>query len=103
VTWTNGDEFNADDVIYNLTRWADQDAEGNSMATRVSSLIDPAPKKLREGAVERVDDYTVKLTLPEPDVSIIPGFADYPALIVHPTFDETGADWVANPIGTGPF
>ncbi|MCO6388429.1 ABC transporter substrate-binding protein [Aliihoeflea sp. 40Bstr573] len=103
VTWTNGDEFTADDVIYNLTRWADQEAEGNSMATRVSSMIDPDTKKLREGAVERVDDYTVKLTLPEPDVSIIPGFADYPALIVHPSFEETGADWVANPIGTGPF
>ncbi|MFN3766383.1 MAG: ABC transporter substrate-binding protein [Aliihoeflea sp.] len=103
VTWTNGDEFTADDVIYNLTRWADQEAEGNSMATRVSSMIDPETKKLREGAVERVDDYTVRLTLPEPDVSIIPGFADYPALIVHPSFEETGADWVANPIGTGPF
>ncbi|MHB2264243.1 ABC transporter substrate-binding protein [Aliihoeflea sp. PC F10.4] len=103
VTWTNGDEFNADDVIYNLTRWADGTAEGNSMATRVASMIDPDTNKLREGAIERVDDYTVKLILSEPDVSIIPGFSDYPALVVHPTFDETGADWVANPIGTGPF
>ena len=103
VTWNNGDAFGADDVIYNITRWCDQTVEGNSMPTRLASLIDPETKKLREGAVERVDDYTVKLKLSEPDVTIIAGVSDYPALIVHPSFDETGADWVANPIGTGPF
>ena len=103
VTWNNGDAFNADDVIYNLTRWCDQTVEGNSMTQRLVSLIDPETKKLREGAIERVDDHTVKLTLSAPDVTIIPGVSDYPALLVHPTFDETGADWVANPIGTGPF
>ena len=103
VTWNNGDGFNADDVIYNITRWCDQTVEGNSMTQRLASLIDPATKKLREGAVERVDDYTVKLKLSAPDVTIVPGFSDYPALVVHPSFDETGADWVKNPIGTGPF
>lgn len=103
ATWNNGDAFGADDVIYNLTRWCDQTVEGNSMTQRLSSLIDPDTKKLREGAVERVDDHTVKITLSAPDVTIIPGVSDYPALVVHPSFDETGADWVANPIGTGPF
>jgi peptide/nickel transport system substrate-binding protein len=103
VTWTNGDEFNADDVIYNIGRWCDQNVEGNSMTQRLASLIDPETKKLREGAVERVDDYTVRLKLSAPDVTIVPGVSDYPALLVHPSFDETGADWVANPIGTGPF
>lgn len=29
--------------------------------------------------------------------------SDYPALIVHRSFDETGANLAANPIGTGPF
>src|SRR5690606_40363332 len=103
VTWNNGDKFNADDVIYNITRWCDQTVEGNSMTQRLGSLIDPETKKLREGAVERVDDYTVRLKLAAPDVTIVPGFSDYPALVVHPSFDETGADWVSNPIGTGPF
>ncbi len=103
ATWTNGDAFNADDVIYNITRWTDQNVEGNSMTQRLGSLIDPATKKLREGAVERVDDHTVKLKLAAADVTIIPGFSDYPALVVHRSFDETGADFVANPIGTGPF
>ncbi len=103
VTWNNGDSFSADDVIFNITRWCDQTVEGNSMAQRLASMIDPETKKLREGAVEKVDDHTVKLKLQAPDVTIIPGVSDYPALIVHPSFDETGADWVANPIGTGPF
>jgi len=103
VTWTNGDAFDADDVIYNIQRWCDQTVEGNSMTQRLTALIDPATKKLRDGAVERVDDFTVKLKLSAPDVTIIPGVSDYPALVVHPTFDETGANWVQNPIGTGPF
>ncbi|MFC6489191.1 ABC transporter substrate-binding protein [Nitratireductor sp. GCM10026969] len=103
VTWNNGDSFSADDVIYNLLRWCDQTAEGNSMATRLSALIDPETKKAREGAIEKVDDYTVRLSLPSPDISIIAGFSDYPGLLVHPSFDETGRDFVANPIGTGAF
>ncbi|WP_163267971.1 ABC transporter substrate-binding protein [Chelativorans alearense] len=103
ATWNNGDSFSADDVIYNITRWCDQGVEGNSMAARMSSLIDPETKKAREGAIEKVDDHTVRLVLPEPDISIISGFVDYPALIVHPSFDETGRDFTANPIGTGPF
>ena len=103
VTWNNGDTFTADDVIYNLNRWCDQTAEGNSMATRLSSLIDPDTRKARQGSIQKVGDYTVKLALPQPDISIIASFADYPALLVHPSFDETGRDFVANPIGTGPF
>lgn len=103
ASWNNGDKFTADDVIYNITRWCDQTVEGNSMTQRLGSLIDPNTKKLREGAVEKVDDNTVKLKLSAPDVTIVPGFSDYPALVVHRSFDETGADWVKNPIGTGPF
>lgn len=103
VTWNNGDAFDADDVIYNIGRWCDQTVEGNSMTQRLGSLIDSGTQKLREGAIERVDDHTIRLKLAAPDVTIVPGFSDYPALLVHPSFDETGADWVKNPIGTGPF
>ena len=103
VTWNNGDKFNADDVIYNLNRWCEKDAEGNSMAARMASLIDETSGKASDGAIEKVDDFTVKLNLLIPDISLIAGFADYPGLLVHPTFDETGADLTANPIGTGPY
>ncbi len=103
VTWNNGDAFNADDVVFNLTRWCDKSAEGNSMAARMAILIDPATGKARDGAITKVDDHTVKLILPSPDISIIPAFSDYPALIVHRDFEKMGSDFTKNPIGTGAF
>jgi peptide/nickel transport system substrate-binding protein len=103
VTWTNGDTFNADDVIFNFTRWADKSAEGNSMPGRLGTIVDEASGKLRDGAVTKVDDMTVKITLTKPDIALIPSLCDYPALVVHRSFDETGANFVQNPIGTGPF
>lgn len=103
VEWNNGDKFTADDVIYNLTRWADKAAEGNSMPGRLGSLVDEKTKKLREGSVEKVDDMTVKLKLTSPDIAIIANMTDYPALVVHKTFDEKGANFKSCPIGTGPF
>ena len=103
ATWNNGDKFDADDVIFNLNRWCDKGTEGNSMAARMASLIDPATKQARKGAIERVDDYTIKLKLEKPDITIIPGVSDYPGLVVHRNFEKDGKDIVKHPIGTGPF
>lgn len=35
VTWNNGDKFDAEDVMFNLNRWCDKGAEGNSMAGQI--------------------------------------------------------------------
>ncbi|MDG4877466.1 ABC transporter substrate-binding protein [Mesorhizobium sp. WSM4935] len=103
VTWNNGDAFNADDVVANLNRWCEKGASGNSMAARVGALIDTKTGKAKDGAITKVDDHTVKLKLVEPDIAIIPGFTDYPALVVHRDFDKDGADPIKKPVGTGAF
>ena len=103
ATWNNGDTFNADDVMFNINRWCDGAVEGNSMASRMEALVDSGTKKARSGAIVKVDDYTVRLNLKQPDISIIPGISDYPGLIVHRDFEKDGGDLKKAPIGTGPF
>lgn len=103
VTWNNGDAFTAEDVIFNLDRWCDKAAEGNSMAGRMTALIDAATGKARDGAIIRTDDHTVVLKLSASDISIIPSMTEYSSLIVHRDYDKTGANLVANPVGTGAF
>ena len=99
VTWNNGDAFTAEHVAHNIERWCDASVEGNSMAGRMSSISEDG--KLRDGAIEIVDDLTLRLHLSSPDIAIIVNMTDYPAAVVHPSF--TGDDPVANPIGTGPY
>jgi len=103
VEWNNGDKFTADDVMFNLIRWCDKKAEGNSMAARMGGMVDPKTGKARDGAITKTDDYTIKLKLPESDITIIPNFSDYPGLIVHRDYEKNGSDIVKHPVGTGAF
>ena len=101
VRWNNGDRFLAEDVVHNFELWCDESVAGNSMASRMTPLIDPATGLLREGAVTVVDDHTVRLRLSSPSVAIIADISDYPAAVVHRSF--TGGDPVETPLGTGPY
>ncbi|MGR3594126.1 MAG: ABC transporter substrate-binding protein [Limimaricola soesokkakensis] len=101
VTWNNGDPFTAEDVARNIALWCDGTVEGNSMASRMVQLVDPETNMVREGAIEVIDDLTVRLNLAAPDITVIVSMADYPAAIVHSSFD--GGDPSANPIGTGAY
>jgi peptide/nickel transport system substrate-binding protein len=99
VKWNNGDNFTAEDVARNITAWCDKSVEGNSMAARMSSLMDKDTGLARKGAIQVLDRHTVKLTTNNPDITIIPGMADYPAAIVHSS--HTPGTMLSNPVGTG--
>ncbi|WP_368343781.1 ABC transporter substrate-binding protein [Pelagovum sp. HNIBRBA483] len=101
VMWNNGEELNAEHIAWLINYWCDSGVEGNSMATRMGSLIDPDTGVARDGAIEVTGSHSVTLNLPNPDITIIPGMADYPAAVIHPSTNLD--DIMSTPVGTGAY
>lgn len=101
VKWNNGDDFTAEDVARVITDWCDKNAEGNSMAGRMTALVDNDTGEAIEGGIEVVDASTVRLNLPISDISLIAGMSDYPAAVYHASIDRE--DPGRTPVGTGPY
>lgn len=102
--WNNGDDFIADDVVYNFERWLDPKT-GSSNQGLFSSMVTESngKKTMTPGAVEKIDKHTVRINLNRPELAIPENLYNYPTAIVHRRFDEMGANLAKNPIGTGPF
>jgi peptide/nickel transport system substrate-binding protein len=95
VKFHDGTDFNAEAVKFNFDR-----------------ILDPATKSWvrvfyeQVEKVEAVDDSTLRLVMNEPSGTLLQALAGYfqGVPVGSPTAAKKyGADWVRNPVGTGPF
>ncbi len=91
IKFSDGQEFTADDVVFNFGQWLNKDV-GSSLLG-LMSYLEPT-------GVEKVDDYTVKLNLKDPTIFVPEHLFQYPAAIVPRTFE---GDITLKPVGTGAF
>ncbi len=92
ITFNNGDELTADDVIFTFSQWLDPDV-GSSMLGLISYWGGMEN-------VEKVDDYTIRLHLESPNIAVPEHLFHYPAVILHRDF---AGDFIKQPVGTGAF
>ena len=91
VTFNNGQPFNADDVIWSFTYF---------MAEETGSSVRSAFPYLTIEGMERVDDHTITFHLDRPVAIFAYDLTNY-GLVMLPR--DWPGDFMANPIGTGPF
>ncbi len=103
VKWHNGDDFTAHDVAFNFERWMDPNlGSANIGLSTFAAMVEEVDgsNRMIEGAVEVVDDHTLRLNLKQAVLSVPEDLYNYPTAIVHPSFTAPFSD---DPIGTGPY
>ena len=92
VRWSNGDLLTVADVAFNINRWI---APGSKSPNRTTFAAITG--------VEPIDDLRLRLHLSRPICSLPEHLYAATCPILHHKFEEQGANWPRNPIGTGPF
>jgi peptide/nickel transport system substrate-binding protein len=93
VTFHNGAEFSADDVVETLNTVITPE-----YGTRYSISVDWIE------SVEKLDDYKVRINMSKPFAGAVEMLADALPIYPHEFFAENGsAGMAATPIGTGPY
>jgi peptide/nickel transport system substrate-binding protein len=114
VKWRKGRQFNADDVVWNLKHVLDPKTGSSTVGLMKGFILDEfetdeldakgAKKKSVRlwdaNAIERVDDFTVRLNGKSAQLAIPEQLYHYPLLIVDP---EEGGKFGVGSNGTGPF
>ena len=114
VTWRNGREFTADDVIWNFQRVLQPETGSSTLGLMKSYLLEEyetgetddkgKPKKATRlwdaNAIERVDSHTVRLNCKAPQLAVPEHLFHYPFGILDP--EEDGKFGVGSN-GTGAF
>ena len=88
ITFHNGKDVTADDVIFSFLRRIDPDL---GLAPALAQFIDA-------NSFTKLDDRTVEVKLLQPSVTFLNGLAEYTATIVPDGYTREGEQ-----IGTGPF
>lgn len=91
VKFHNGEDFNADSVVF-------------SWETYIDPVVTYASNWTVASAVEKIDDYTVAVSTEEPNALLLPYIGSAWSIIPKGYYEEVGATGFAEkPVGTGPF
>ena len=91
IKFHNGQEMTADDVVPSMTNWLAKSTKATPLAGTT---------------FEKVDDYTITMTLPAPysgALDILAGNVQFAAIYPKSSLDNAGETGITEFIGTGPY
>ncbi len=99
VEFHDGTPFDADAVVFSLERQRDP---MHPFHTGKFSYWENVYRNIEK--VEKVDDFTVRITIERSYAPFLANMGMFPVAIVSPTaVEKYGADFANHPVGTGPF